>query len=246
MPDGNVIFINGASTGVAGYGNVPDQVGQSNADNPVLTPWLYTPSAPEGQRFTTGFASTTIGRLYHSTASLLPDGSVIVAGSNPNADVTTTTWPTEYRVEYFQPPYYFMTRPSFTGKPAQVDYGQMFTLQITNPGNAQDFKAVIIDLGYHTHGVSLDSKYVGLVSTYDADAGTLVVTGPPDQYIYPPGPAFLYIIGDGIPSNGTKIMIGSGSNPPESRKATAGALAYSISIFSQNKVMNTTTPEVGG
>lgn len=45
---------------------------------PVLTPWLYTPSAPLGQRFTTGLASTTIGRLYHSSASLLPDGSVIM------------------------------------------------------------------------------------------------------------------------------------------------------------------------
>lgn len=37
--------------------------------------------------------------------------------------------------------------------------------------------AVIIDLGYHTHAVSLDSKYVGLVSSYNAAAGTLTVTG---------------------------------------------------------------------
>jgi hypothetical protein len=245
MPDGNVLFINGVATGMAGYGNVPDQVGQSNADNPVLTPWLYTPSAAKGQRFTTGFASTTIGRLYHSTASLLPDGSVIVAGSNPNGDVSTVHWATEYRVEYFRPPYYFMTRPKFTGKPSKVAYGQKFTLSVTNPGNAKNFQAVIIDLGYHTHAVSLDSKYVGLVSTYNAAAGTLVVTGPPNKYIYPPGPAFLYILGDGIPSDGNKIMIGNGSNPPVSSKATKGALAFSKS-FAQNRVMNTTTHRGGG
>jgi hypothetical protein len=33
LPDGRVLIINGASTGVAGYGNVARQVGQSNADN---------------------------------------------------------------------------------------------------------------------------------------------------------------------------------------------------------------------
>jgi len=246
MPDGNVLFINGVATGLAGYGNVGNQVGQSNADNPVLTPWLYTPSAPAGQRFTTGFATTTIGRLYHSTASLLPDGSVIVAGSNPNADVTQTKWATEYRVEYFLPPYMGMTRPSYTGNPAKIDYGQQFTLNVVNSGNAENINAVIIDLGYHTHAVSLDSKYVGLVSTYDAAAGTLTVTGPPNSYIYTPGPAFLYILGDGIPSTGTKVMIGGGGDPPESAAATAGALAASNSTFSQYNVMAPTTPQAGG
>ena len=44
----------------------------------VLTPWLYTVGAPKGQRFTTGFAESEIPRMYHSTASLLPDGSVLV------------------------------------------------------------------------------------------------------------------------------------------------------------------------
>jgi len=241
MPDGNVLFINGVRTGLAGYGNVKDQVGQANSDNPVLTPWLYTPSAPKGQRFTTGFATTSIGRLYHSTASLLPDGSVIVAGSNPNADVTTKHWATEYRVEYFQPPYMTMKRPGYTGKPATIAYGQKFTLKVTNPGNAKTFKAAIIDLGYHTHAVSLDSKYVGLVSTYNAAAGTLTVTGPPNSYIYPPGPAWLYIVGDGIPSTGSKVLIGNGNGPPVDASAHQGALA-----FSQMSTVPPVIPHFGG
>jgi len=199
---------------VAGFGNVPDQIGQSNADNPVLTPWLYTPSAPAGQRFTTGFASTTIARMYHSSASLLPDASVIIAGSNPNNDVTTRKYPTEYRVEYFRPPYMSLPRPSYNGAPQNINYGQTFTVSITNPGLATVFQAVIMDLGFHTHAVSLDSKYVGLVSKYNYITSTLTITGPPNTFIYPPGPAWLYVLGDGIPSNGTKVMIGTGANPP--------------------------------
>lgn len=30
--------------------------------------------------------ASTVPRLYHSTAILLPDGSIMTAGSNPNAD----------------------------------------------------------------------------------------------------------------------------------------------------------------
>jgi hypothetical protein len=41
---------------------------------------MYNPDAPRGSRFTV-LAASTIYRLYHSVAFLLPDGSVLVAGS---------------------------------------------------------------------------------------------------------------------------------------------------------------------
>jgi hypothetical protein len=51
-------------------------------------------------------ANSTVPRLYHSSATLLPDGSVLTSGSNPNADLIREgtpgyQWPTEYRTEYF-------------------------------------------------------------------------------------------------------------------------------------------------
>jgi len=226
MPDGNILLINGAATGMAGYSNVPDPIGESNADHPVLTPWLYKPHAPAGSRFTTGFATTNIPRMYHSSASLLPDGSVIVAGSSPSGDVSTVRYKTEYRIEYFRPPYYSMTRPAFSGAPDMVDYGQEFELTVTPGLEVNNIKAVIMDLGFHTHGVSLDSRHVGLVSSYDPDSNTLSVTGPPDSKTYPPGPGWLYVLVDNVPSNGTKIMIGTGANPPFSAKALKGAIDY--------------------
>lgn len=241
MPDGNVLLINGAATGMAGYANVPDVIGQSNADHPVLTPWLYKPSAPAGSRFTTGFATSKFPRMYHSSASLLPDGSVMVAGSNPNGDVSTVKYVTQYHVEYFRPPYYSMPRPSYTGAPEMINYGQEFEITVSLADlTANKVKAVIMDLGFHTHGVSLDSRYVGLVSTYDTGTGQLSVTGPPNARIYPPGPAWLYVVVDGVPSKGTKVMIGTGANPPSSATASEGALEYSKKLEASASYRNQT------
>ena len=52
------------------------------ADTPVFTPIIYNPAAAAGSRFTTQPASS-IPRLYHSVATLLPSGEVLVSGSNP-------------------------------------------------------------------------------------------------------------------------------------------------------------------
>ena len=76
-------------------------VGQSYADHPQYQSWsvrrslakssllmwhrYFDPSQPAGSRWAKA-ATSTIPRMYHSSASLLPDGSVIISGSNPNAD----------------------------------------------------------------------------------------------------------------------------------------------------------------
>lgn len=52
---------------------------------------------------------------------------------------------------------------------------------------------------------------------------------------------YRYILGDGIPSNGTKVMIGTGANPPSSVEAFQGALAYSKLSLAKYQKMNLTT-----
>lgn len=69
LPDGTVLIVNGGQTGTAGYGNVQNQVGQSNADNPAFMPVLYNPNASAGSRFSSaGMPNSTIARLYHSVS----------------------------------------------------------------------------------------------------------------------------------------------------------------------------------
>jgi hypothetical protein len=57
--------------------------------------------------------------------------------------MSTVNYATEYRVEYFQPPYMSMQRPSYTGAPQNLFYNQQFTLAVSNPGNAAAFNGRI-------------------------------------------------------------------------------------------------------
>jgi len=234
LPDDRIMIVNGAQTGIAGFGSpgadIIDAVGNSFADNPAFTPVIYDPSAAAGSRFSSdGIPASTIARMYHSTATLTPNGTIMLAGSNPNVDVTemnsTIKYPTEYRLEFYSPPYMSQPRPSYSGLPAIVDYGSVFRLSITLPSNAKDVSVVLMDFGFATHGVHMDQRSVKLVSELALDKKSLTVTGPPTSALYSPGPAFLFVVTDGgIPSFGHRTIIGTGASPPVNEGAIANML----------------------
>lgn len=85
LPDGTVLIVNGAQQGTAGF---------ASATEPNLNAILYNPTLAVGTRFSI-LSSTTIARMYHSEATLLPDGRVIITGSDP----LDKRFPEEYRVE---------------------------------------------------------------------------------------------------------------------------------------------------
>jgi hypothetical protein len=68
-----------------------------------------------------------------------------------------------------------------------------------------------MDLGYVTHAVHANTRLVYLKCTLAGDILTIV--GPPNGNIYPPGPGWLYLLANGTPSKGIKVMIGSGEGP---------------------------------
>jgi len=125
LPTGEIMILNGAASGLSGYGNVKDQVGTSNADNPVFTPDLYDPNAPAGQRFSSdGMPTSHIPRLYHSVATLTPLGSILIAGSNPNLDRSEETYRTEYTAEELRPSYMGKHRPKLLVNDAKIGFGE--------------------------------------------------------------------------------------------------------------------------
>ena len=135
LPTGSIVLLNGAASGISGYGNVRDQVGQSNADGAVCAPVLYDPAAPVGKRFVQGLPESAIPRMYHSTATLTPKGDIMIAGSNPNLDRSEVVYGTEYRVEWLGPPYMSAERPVIEGVPRMMGYGEQLKVHVKIPSS---------------------------------------------------------------------------------------------------------------
>lgn len=217
----------------------------------MLTPVMYDPTAESGKRWSqASMPKSNVPRMYHSTATLLPDGSVFISGSNPNADyLIKTKYPTEYRVERFYPWYYSMRRPEPVGLMDRLSYGGPgYDVSLTledlrgDLNKIQSTKAVVIRTGFSTHTINFGMRYVELETSYTVtqlDGGNYNITLHvaqmyPNPAILAPGPAFLFIVVDGVPSIGQMIMVGSGK----------------IGAGSQNVASRTVLPEssmpVGG
>ncbi|KAI0051619.1 copper radical oxidase, partial [Auriscalpium vulgare] len=233
LPDGTLLVLNGGANGTAGYAQATGETsnfgdmpfGESLASAPVGQPAIYNPKAPAGQRWSTaGLGTSNIPRLYHSSAVLLPDGSVFVAGSNPNIDVNTSTvFPTTYTAEIFYPPYFSAkTRPAPSGVPTNLTYGgNPFDITIPSTsysGNANDAAdnttVWLMRQGFTTHAMNMGQRAVALNSTYTVGSdGTITIhtaQPPPNPNLFQPGPGFVYVTVNGIPSNGTYVIVGSG------------------------------------
>ena len=252
LPDGTLLVINGGEYGTAGYaqrtgttttyGAMP--YGQSLATGPVGQPAIYNPNAPAGSRWSTaGLSSSNIPRLYHSSAILLPDGSVMVAGSNPNPDVNlTTTYPTTYTAEYFYPPYFSAkTRPVPQNVPNTLSYGgDPFDITLSSSsytGNSNDAAGNtvvwLIRQGFTTHAMNMGQRIMQLDNTFTVkNDGTIILHTaqlPPSPNLFQPGPAFLFVTVSGIPSTGSFVVVGNGQI---GQQPTAPASVLPASVLS--------------
>jgi len=137
-------------------------------------------------------------RLYHSSALLLPDATVLVAGGNPERGNY------EKRMEIYSPAYLFdlngapAVRPTISGlTPETVDYGVPF--QVQTPDGGDIASVVLIRPGATTHSINMEQRLVGLA--YTAGSGSLTVTAPPNGNIAPPGYYMLFVLNSaGVPS----------------------------------------------
>ena len=151
------------------------------------------------------------------------DGSVFIAGSNPEGEYRpNATFPTEYRAEVFYPPYWNQTRPVFQGVPQSLTYGgQPFDIKIDatsysgdSNAAAQSATAVIIRPGFSTHAMNMGQRFMQLNSTFSvADDGTITLHVSqlvPNANLVTPGPVLFFVNINGVPSVGKSIIVGSG------------------------------------
>jgi hypothetical protein len=179
MFDRTVLASNGAA------GNRTGNISAASIFNPATNAWTTVPADP-------------VGRNYHSMNLLLPDGRVMILGSNP------IDGSVEMRVSIYNPPYLFRgTRPTVSSAPADATYGQSISLEVT--GNVTS--ASLTSPMSSTHQMDTNSRLVDLPITGNGTTRTALV--PSNAALLPPGPYMLTVLDDkGAVSEARWITIG--------------------------------------
>ncbi|KAI5059752.1 hypothetical protein GOP47_0026071 [Adiantum capillus-veneris] len=215
LPTGDVLIINGAEQGTAGWGA---------AKKPARAPFLYSLGRPAGRRFVV-FAASDIPRMYHSTANVLADGRVLVGGSNTNVGYVFegVEFPTELRLEAFSPYYrhagYSAWRPSIRRmSTTEVKYGGRFVVKFTvaTPPAPAELLFNMYAPPFTTHSYSMNQRMLFLAFSFstaqlrNASSATsyeAVVSAPPSSVAAPSGFYMLRVVNRGVPSSATWIRI---------------------------------------
>ncbi|KAM0944603.1 putative galactose oxidase [Dioscorea sansibarensis] len=218
LPNTDVLILNGARRGTAGW---------YWGTEPNFQPVLYHPRNRRNNRFRS-LTPSTIPRMYHSSSAVLPDTSILVAGSNPIPTYNTTLgpdnpYPTEVRLEKFYPPYFNSSndpqRPTLisddSARPSDVKYGQAFSLEFTVTANITagdvDLKVTMYTPPFTTHAVSMNQRLLVLRMKGWESVGEnryrVTVFAPPTPELAPAGYYMTFVVNRGLPSHAAWIKV---------------------------------------
>lgn len=202
LADGQVL-VSGGST--AGWGDVNE--------GGVLEAEIYNPEEESPVFRPAGEMSAV--RRYHSTAVLLPDGTMLKAGSTGGfgswRDLSQERYVGNYTGERYFPAYCFRPRPAITGVNPErpLPHGAPFTVTARGPNVASDkAKVALIRPGSTTHGNNMDQRYVWLDHdvVFTGDTAKFTVTMPAPAAV-PPGMYMLVVVFDGTPSEAYWVKV---------------------------------------
>uniref|UniRef100_A0A7N0V645 Galactose oxidase n=1 Tax=Kalanchoe fedtschenkoi TaxID=63787 RepID=A0A7N0V645_KALFE len=204
LPHGDVLIINGAGRGTAGW---------ERADTPVNNPVIYKPDEATGSRFETQNPATT-ARMYHSSAILLPDGRVLVAGSNPHPHYkfTNVQFPTEVSLDTFLPSYLNEhmnnLRPEIylPATNSQVGYGQQLQVLFSTRAAADLTKVnvTMVAPSFASHSFSMNQRLLvltmGTIQVVGTNTYEVSVSIPKSTILAPPGYYMIFVVHQDVPS----------------------------------------------
>jgi len=185
-------------------------VNNESADTPGKTADLYDPVSNS----MSSAGTAAYSRLYHSTALLLPDATVVSMGSNPGARGSY-----EPAIEIYTPPYLYdssdhlitTNRPQITSQPFTTPLAYNTPFQVGYTSSAGISSAVLVRPGSVTHAFNMEQRVIalcGATSPCSALSNTLNLTTPPNGNIAPPGYYMLFLIDSaGVPSVATFIHL---------------------------------------
>ena len=140
-------------------------------------------------------ATSSVTRLYHSVALLLPDGRVISGGGNPARNVQ------ERRLEIYSPAYMSQPRPVISSSPQTVSYGGTITIGTSLANNVGIKWVSLIKPMATTHGLETDQRLVDLPIQSGRTTTSLRATVTTNRNIATPGWYMLFITdNNNIPS----------------------------------------------
>jgi galactose oxidase len=181
--------------------------------NPVHVAELWNP-VTEGWK---ELAAEDVDRCYHGMAVLLPDATVLSAGSGEFAVGGEPNDPRDSHrnAQIFHPPYLFHgPRPEIASAPENIAYGETFSVQISGPDVG---KVTWIRLPSVTNAVD-QSQRINVLEFRCGD-GSVTVTAPERPEVCPPGYYMLFVLSKaGVPSLARIVRIG----PPTARSSTQG------------------------
>ena len=202
LPDGKVLIIGGHDE----YKWNPHTWDATAQEHPQEEAEIYDPTVPfdpaNPSAAFTPVASMHAPRTYHSTAVLLPDGSVLVSGGSDRheQDLTTPRPTDEKHMESYEPPYFHQgQRPIIdaigdTGGPAdQIHYGGEFTIQYQVESGETIDSVVLMRPCASTHHTNTEQRHVPL-NFATAGANTLQVQVLGDATVAPPGYYMVFIV----------------------------------------------------
>jgi YVTN family beta-propeller protein len=192
LADGQVI----ATGGSASENKLTGVNNKAEIWNPDTGQWHV---GPEG----------ALARLYHSSALLLPDASVLVAGGGAPGPLKNTN------AEIYYPPYLydtdggFATRPQILSAPTTADVGDSLAVQIDSSVVS---RVTLVKSGSVTHSVNMDQRFLEL--PFSASGNMLNVELPDRASDTPPGYYLLFVIDDaGVPSVSRMLRINVDATP---------------------------------
>ncbi|SDN38319.1 kelch motif-containing protein [Geodermatophilus sp. DSM 45219] len=145
-------------------------------------------------------APNEVGRNYHATALLLPDGRVMTMGSDPLFSDAENTMPGRFdtRIEVYSPPYLFAgDRPEVTEAPEEITRGS--TVTIATEG-ADVASARLLRPSAVTHQTDPEQRSVAL-DVRPTGTGTYELGVPEQEGLTPSGWYMLVVLDDdGVPS----------------------------------------------
>lgn len=210
LPTGDLMFINGADA-------------STSSGEDIIEPWIYRPFLIGDKRFKVLKPSTPIPRMYHSTSAILPDGKILITGSNTNHGQNFPNdkiLPTDLRIEKLSPPYLHPSlsyyRPEITQTRENLHYDEtfdvVFNLNVTIE-DPSDVKITMYAPPFATHGYSMGQRLLILKTTGSVDnmgadrLHKIVVTAPPSAVLAPPGYYMLFLVYRGLPSTAVWVHI---------------------------------------